>query len=236
VRRVVGLIVVAAAILTVSGSAEAAERLRFQESAKGGNALFTDCPDVPRNLTCTFTSIFASRFKGKDAGDRFAGASVFVDVVTVGFDATGLGTLVTERFGFADAEVSVRGRLAKASVDTVVPLCDTASGACTNTRVKAEWRAAGERLVERVRFVDMFNGIRIKFSGRFVFRPASVTASLGGRDLGPSGFAAIFYTRVTEILDCEDTCNFFEEPPPELRGVGDTTKASPRAILRSHAS
>jgi hypothetical protein len=236
VRTFVRLLVVAAALVAVAGEAEAAERIRFQGSAKGASAFYTDCPAAPRNVTCSFTSIFASRFKGKEAGQRFSGSDVFVDQVTVRFDSTGSGTLIRGRFGFAEAEVSVRGRLARASIDTVVPLCDLTGGSCVNTRVKAAWRAIGDREVFRERFVDTFDGIRIKFQGRFVDRPASVTASLGGRDLGPTQFAFLFYDRSVEIIDCEVSCDFFEEPAAELRGVGDTTKASPQAILRSHAT
>ncbi|MBA3303385.1 MAG: hypothetical protein H0U26_05900 [Acidimicrobiia bacterium] len=231
-RTLVRLVVVTATVFALSASADAAERFRFQGSSKGADAFFTDCPDRPRNVTCSFSDIFASRFKGKDNGTHYAGAGVFVDKLTVRFDGNSRGTVIAAKFGFAETEVSVRGRLAKASVDTVVPLCDSEGGGCVNTRVKADWRATSGRETFKERFIDTFGGTRIEFKGTFTSRDASVNASVGGTNLGPADFATITSSRFTQVIECEDTCDGFG---PELEGVGDTTTASPREIILSHA-
>lgn len=201
-RILMALAIASLVLASTSGSAVASGKaFQFRFAGKGAEAGLTTCPFQPAaNVVCTDTFVFVAEEVIKEDGTRFSSTTIFLDQFSYKFDRKGNFIFVSERFGFAEASLSIDQKLTSASASASVPVtfCTVdrrGNFICTDggtVSVSGAWTGASDLVRVNDNYHVVSKGFTFNEHFRGQFRNASASVQVDGSSTGTQFFADMF--------------------------------------------
>lgn len=210
-QRILGLVALAALLLTAMPVAAAGNAFHFSATGKGAEAGWTTFPvdGIPiTNVVYTDTFVFASEDAIMADGEEFSDKFAFIDQISYKIDRRGNFVLVSETFGFAggsDVNLTVDSKLLSASLTASVALQTCTERQCTDDGIGslvASWAGQGDVIRQSGTFHVTSKTFTQSGQFRGSFRNATATGSLDGSSFGTQFFADIFSSTSRDVFVC----------------------------------